>query len=139
MSITRTFYRGGNFKLIGDPDANPLPKRFTVFLNGLDSVVTADEGDCALQTWAKVLDHMQQRRISDKRAGGRASHSNLATIYAGELTEDSLTHARTKHMTEFVVAGLLALVADPKVSAAAKMRAYKLMLKIQPIAVEGQE
>ena len=88
MSITRTFYRGGNFKLIGDPDANPLPKRFTVFLNGLDSVVTADEGDCALQTWAKVLDHMQQRRISDKRAGGRASHSNLATIYAGELTED---------------------------------------------------
>lgn len=114
MSVTCVSVPAHNLHLFHDQAAQPAPSEYRVFLNGLDSVVTAAEGEDSRALWERVLAHLSERRLSLVRQRSLLPADALASVYAGELTDESLEALRVRHMREFIISGLTAEASNRK-------------------------
>ena len=134
MAIVSSFCAAHRIRLFYDPDAQPVPEKYHIFIHGIDTAFIPVSGATIGEAWAQVLDHVQMRRGMIRRDKHSLLDPNgLCTIYAGSLAPGSLEALRTSHMREHMLEQLHRIAGRSAENGSGRLQAIALLSKLYGI------
>lgn len=140
--LTRQEYKEIGVVVIHDPEAQPCPPIYRFYHLGVETSIRPEKpGYTIAQAWCAVLAHAQYRRadlrqqIRKGRLDPDIDPESLITIYAGDLTEESLATVRQRMMRDFIIQRLHQLSVSKPGSGTSSVQALTLLGKLYGVPI----